>query len=319
MKTLLVFAVPPLAGAVIGFVTNVIAIKMLFRPLGEVRVFGIRLPFTPGLLPRQRHKLAQSIGAMVERELLAPDILRQRLRQDDVRETVLQSLSAVTGTTLDMPLEKIFSGKTGFIRKRCQAGMEKHYRTAAAALIRFLRRADIHMEMQSKGRIFLHGVIQQFSVFQRFFISAAQYDQTLNQRMPEIIDDFIDQMEDMLQSAPFRKTALELSGAAVEALLASNEKTLRDIIPSDTETKKLFDNYLCSRLLNIVDTQIENILAAVNVKTLVSDRIDSLEMIRVEKIILDVMANQLKWIDVFGALLGFLIGLFQSVFVWFMR
>ena len=58
MNSLLVWCIPPLAGAVIGYVTNAVAIKMLFRPLTEIRVFGIRLPFTPGILPRHRHKLA---------------------------------------------------------------------------------------------------------------------------------------------------------------------------------------------------------------------------------------------------------------------
>ena len=93
MKTLLLFAVPPAAGAVIGFITNVIAIRMLFRPLKAIRLFGIRLPFTPGLLPRQRHKLADSIGAMVERELLTPEIIRERLRRDDVKEKIKNSVS----------------------------------------------------------------------------------------------------------------------------------------------------------------------------------------------------------------------------------
>jgi uncharacterized membrane protein YheB (UPF0754 family) len=37
----------------------------------------------------------------------------------------------------------------------------------------------------------------------------------------------------------------------------------------------------------------------------------------VEHIVLDVMANQLWWINVFGAILGALIGLFQSFFSWF--
>ncbi|MDR0302848.1 MAG: DUF445 family protein, partial [Treponema sp.] len=51
--------VPPIAGAIIGFVTNVVAIRMLFRPLKEIRFLGARLPFTPGILPKQRQKLAQ--------------------------------------------------------------------------------------------------------------------------------------------------------------------------------------------------------------------------------------------------------------------
>jgi uncharacterized membrane protein YheB (UPF0754 family) len=52
---------------------------------------------------------------------------------------------------------------------------------------------------------------------------------------------------------------------------------------------------------------------------MVAERIDSLEMIRVERIILDVMANQLKWIDIFGAVLGFAIGLSQSLLSWLLR
>jgi uncharacterized membrane protein YheB (UPF0754 family) len=42
-------------------------------------------------------------------------------------------------------------------------------------------------------------------------------------------------------------------------------------------------------------------------------------MLRVEGIILDVMANQFKWIDIFGAVLGFLIGLCQAGFSWLLR
>jgi uncharacterized membrane protein YheB (UPF0754 family) len=41
---------------------------------------------------------------------------------------------------------------------------------------------------------------------------------------------------------------------------------------------------------------------------MVTERIDSLDMLRVERIVLDVMADQLKWINLFGAILGALIG-----------
>jgi uncharacterized membrane protein YheB (UPF0754 family) len=55
------------------------------------------------------------------------------------------------------------------------------------------------------------------------------------------------------------------------------------------------------------------------VKVLVSDRIDSLDMLRVEKIVLDVMAGQLKWINFFGAILGALIGFIQVFLSLFTR
>ena len=42
----------PLIGAVIGYCTNYIAVKMLFRPLYPVKIGNWTLPFTPGIIPR---------------------------------------------------------------------------------------------------------------------------------------------------------------------------------------------------------------------------------------------------------------------------
>ena len=50
---------PPLLGAIIGYVTNRIAIKMLFRPLTPKRFLGVRVPLTPGVIPRNRFDLAR--------------------------------------------------------------------------------------------------------------------------------------------------------------------------------------------------------------------------------------------------------------------
>jgi len=75
---------PPLVGGIIGWFTNWLAIKMLFRPHAEKRLFGVRLPFTPGILPRGRARLAVSIGDTVAAELFTPDVLRARLAAPEV-------------------------------------------------------------------------------------------------------------------------------------------------------------------------------------------------------------------------------------------
>ncbi len=59
---LLPYLAPPLLGAFIGYVTNYIAIRMLFRPLKPWRIFGVRLPLTPGIIPSKRHELAEKMG-----------------------------------------------------------------------------------------------------------------------------------------------------------------------------------------------------------------------------------------------------------------
>ena len=79
---------PPLLGAIIGYVTNRIAIKMLFRPLNPKRFLGVRVPLTPGVIPRNRFDLASTIGRMVSEQLLSPQALREQLDTPDFRDSL---------------------------------------------------------------------------------------------------------------------------------------------------------------------------------------------------------------------------------------
>lgn len=76
--------VPMIVGAVIGYVTNWLAIKMLFWPREEKLVFGFRLPFTPGLFVRRRQQFSSSIGNLVESKFSnAEDLYSMVQRAED--------------------------------------------------------------------------------------------------------------------------------------------------------------------------------------------------------------------------------------------
>ena len=77
--TLLQWILPPVLGAGIGYLTNAIAIRMLFRPFTEKRFLGIRVPFTPGIIPRYRYELAENIAVMVNQELMSKELLHEFL------------------------------------------------------------------------------------------------------------------------------------------------------------------------------------------------------------------------------------------------
>lgn len=83
-----VFIISPLVGSFIGYWTNWLAIKMLFRPLTKKEIFGIEIPFTPGVIPRRRTALAESIGDMVGKTLLTPDAFEQILQGPDMKNKV---------------------------------------------------------------------------------------------------------------------------------------------------------------------------------------------------------------------------------------
>ena len=85
---ILPWTLPPLLGAIIGYVTNRIAIKMLFRPLTPKRVLGVRVPLTPGVIPRNRFDLARTIARMVSEQLLSPKALREQLDSPEFRDSL---------------------------------------------------------------------------------------------------------------------------------------------------------------------------------------------------------------------------------------
>ncbi len=80
------YAGPPVIGAFIGYLTNKVAIKMLFRPLKPWKVFGVRVPMTPGVIPSKRHELADNIGEMVGEHLLTSKEIGQALSREPFQE-----------------------------------------------------------------------------------------------------------------------------------------------------------------------------------------------------------------------------------------
>ncbi|AKQ72232.1 DUF445 family protein [Bacillus sp. FSL W8-0445] len=85
-----IFAVMIAVGALIGAVTNHFAIKMLFRPYKAIYIFGKRVPFTPGLIPKRRDELARQMGQMVTGHLLTTEGLKKRLASDAVKSQAVQ-------------------------------------------------------------------------------------------------------------------------------------------------------------------------------------------------------------------------------------
>lgn len=102
------WVIPPLIGAIIGYFTNWLAIKMLFRPYREIRIGGIKVPFTPGILPRERERLAESLGDTVAQELLTPKVITDRIHSPQVQETAARAVSIAIKGFLDQDAERLF-------------------------------------------------------------------------------------------------------------------------------------------------------------------------------------------------------------------
>ncbi|PNZ28474.1 DUF445 domain-containing protein [Staphylococcus rostri] len=93
MQALLVILFMMVIGAVIGGVTNMIAVKMLFHPFKPYYIFGRRVPFTPGLIPKRRGEIATKIGQVVEDHLLTESLIREKLNAPEMQQTIRQTVA----------------------------------------------------------------------------------------------------------------------------------------------------------------------------------------------------------------------------------
>ena len=79
MEIINVFLISIGIGAVIGGLTNFIAITMLFRPYKPLYLGSWKLPFTPGVIPKRQEEIANQLGELVEKELIPVDRISEKV------------------------------------------------------------------------------------------------------------------------------------------------------------------------------------------------------------------------------------------------
>ena len=84
--------IPPITGAVIGWFTNYVAIKMLFRPYLPVNILGYKLQ---GIIPKRRQEIAAGIAKTIERELISAKDFAMILEGIEWKEDVEKAVDEI--------------------------------------------------------------------------------------------------------------------------------------------------------------------------------------------------------------------------------
>ncbi len=120
-QSLITFLAPPIVGAVIGYFTNYLAIRMLFRPLEQKRIFSIPVPMTPGIIPAKRKELATNIGRMIGDHLLTRDVIVSRLQRRDFQDVIYLAITRFFQAIFERDMGSLNS----LLPAEFQADMEK--------------------------------------------------------------------------------------------------------------------------------------------------------------------------------------------------
>ncbi|RJP57209.1 MAG: DUF445 family protein [Deltaproteobacteria bacterium] len=144
MITFSQYLLPPVIGGIIGWSTNKLAIWMLFNPKKEKRVFGFRVPFTPGLIPRDQILIAKSLGTLIEEKLINPEEIENRITMEEVNDKIKE--------LMDKAVEKSM-GKLAFLVP--QAAIKKFLAPKISELVKdelfnFLNLIDFKQIVEEK-------------------------------------------------------------------------------------------------------------------------------------------------------------------------
>jgi len=95
-------------GATIGFVTNYVAIKLLFRPYKPIKL-GNLIIFPQGVIPREKHSLAKKVGEVVKNYILSEEEIRKIVTSKEVKEEIEAFLDEKINTIANKDITEFIS------------------------------------------------------------------------------------------------------------------------------------------------------------------------------------------------------------------
>jgi len=141
-------------------------------------------------------------------------------------------------------------------------------------------------------------------------------DKSLDALLPGLAAALSGSVERGLPALP--NAGADLAAGALGAFLAEyaeriKGKSVGDILALGEDKRERIAALIAEGVVAALSSQAERLVEALDVKTMVVDKLDDLDMAEIERIILQVVDKELNWITVLGGILGGIIGVCQSL------
>lgn len=293
----------PILGAIIGYATNYIAVKMLFRPYKPWKIGKFTLPFTPGIIPKRKDALARAIGDAVGHHLFTGDDLKDLLLSDKTKQKVVTvamdalDLSLAFHPTEDGSLQTANDLALTYLTPEMW-GKSKGKITKAISerILAAVKDMELGRIIAEQGKDVLLEKKAALGM-----VSLLVNDTTLNALLPsfaEKIDAYIEENgKSMIDRAVIKQLDDYTNRPLHDLMDYTDEEQIRSIITIAYEKLiagigKKFNEYLD------IASVVENKVAAMNPKEL-------------EVLCMQVMKKELSAVINLGALIGFILGIFN--------
>ena len=287
--------IAPVVGGVIGYITNDLAIRMLFRPRKAVYIGRFHVPFTPGLIPSQQGRIAQSIGDVVAKQLLNEETLRQTLLNEKTLDTLRQKITVFLRTlSKDERTVSDLLRQPG-IRDKVNMSVDELQSKLAGALCAKIIEARLGYAVVDSVVGDRMDFITQNKLFSKLIDDNAQG--AIREKLAEKVNELI------AERAPDASVAIvsHYRGEIMEARLC-------DLYARYQDREGQITDAIVELYVSILGNNLGRLLKAINIEKIVVDKINALDAAELETTIFGIMKRELNAIVYLGALLGFLMG-----------
>ena len=295
--------IPLLISALIGYITNDIAIKMLFHPRKAYYIGKWRIPFTPGLIPKEKDRVAKSIGQVISTQLLNSEVVSETLISEEMT-------AKIRGRLEEMVEENRYNEATVedvLLRISRQEAIEEAIESIKQETTELLYKKLVNIKFgENIARTALNKVKEK-AQNSFFSLMSSLIDDEVFDTMAAGVGELIDRMID--------ENAEETIGRVMDKEIDTIKDTrICDLIAEYEEKIPGWIDFLIEAYKTLVSNNIKSVLEGINLSKIVEDRVASFDVIQLENMIFGIMDRELKAIVYLGALLGFLMG-FVNLFV----
>ena len=282
---------PIAVGALIGYCTNYIAIKMLFHPRKPVTFMGKVLPFTPGVIPKNQSRIAQAVGSAVGESLLTSEDIVEALKSDEIKDAIARE----TASQIMNPEVTLVSCVEKFSPSGASETMEKIGDILTEKVVEGASRID-YADLISKTAV--PAILQK--------VQNSMLAMFVNENM---LQSFVGPIGDSV------KWYMEDNGTEIFRPIVQNEiDKMQDLSVNEMLAAVKVDEAFVEKTVGdlydqLVEEKAQEALKHFHIADLVEKKVNSMNVEELEALTMSVMKQELQAVINLGALIGAVIGI----------
>lgn len=281
---------------------------------------GWRVPFTPGIIPKEKGRIAEAVGTAISDNLMSQEVLEKYLLSDHIVNRVRTSIEDFiakqkdNSETVAQFLEHYLSHEeVAVLADNVKEGLTRqmHDKLSNPELGRQVAQAAmayIAEKMNAKGAedilSEIGGLISGLGMAAKLLFTGSVINKFL-ELLREPVERFLAKNVNEILQKNGNGIIADLVGSETDKFLA---KPVKELLAG--QDAKLADavSTLVSIYKTIITEHLPKILESIDISTIVRERINEMDMNETEALILQVMNKELRAIVWLGALLGTLMG-----------